>query len=254
MTFGISATTAIGGTALLGGAASLYGAKQQASAARDASSNALNEFGQIKASEQPYMTAGAGATGKLGSLLGISGDASAPGYGSLTHQFNASDLQSNLAPNYQWQLNQGQMANQNMANASGGLVGGNAMTGLQDYTQNFAGNAYQNAFNNYNTGQSNIFNRLNSIAGLGQNAASNTGAMGTQATQSANDYLTGAAAANAGGMMGAANAIGGAANMGLNYSLANKYLNGKTDLSGGIPGAAGVLSDPGVSNPLVAGG
>ena len=69
----------------------------------------------------------------------------------LTNQFNTSDLNSQLATNYQFSLQQGQMANQRAANALGGGFGGNALQGLNTYTQNYAQNAYQNAFNNYQT-------------------------------------------------------------------------------------------------------
>jgi hypothetical protein len=89
----------------------------------------------------------------------------------LTHQFNANDLNSNLAPNYAFQLNQGQMANQRAGNMSGGALGGNAMQGLQRYTQDYAGNAYQNAFNNFNTQRQNIFGNLSNMANIGTTSA-----------------------------------------------------------------------------------
>ena len=87
--------------------------------------------------------------------------------GYLTRQFNNADLYSNLAPNYQFQLNQGQMANQRAANLGGGSLGGNALRGLQDYTQNYAQGAYQNAFNNFNTQRNNIYSTLKGMADIG---------------------------------------------------------------------------------------
>jgi hypothetical protein len=49
------------------------------------------------------------------------------------------------------------------------------MKGLQDYTQGYAGNAYQNAFNNYNAQRTNIYNQNAGLAGIGQNAVTGSG-------------------------------------------------------------------------------
>lgn len=116
----------------------------------------------------------------------------------FTHQFNAEDLATNLAPNYQFMLGQGQMANQRAANVGGGALSGNTLQGLQKYTQDYAGNAYQNAFNNYNTQRSGIYNTLANIAGMGSTAnAQGIGAGNTYGTNVTN-LNTGLAAAQAG--------------------------------------------------------
>lgn len=86
----------------------------------------------------------------------------------FTHQFDTNDLNTNLAPNYAFMLGQGQMANQRAANMGGGALGGNALQGLQRYTQDYAGNAYQQAFNNYNAQRNNIYNSLAGMANIGQ--------------------------------------------------------------------------------------
>jgi len=74
----------------------------------------------------------------------------------FNNQFNNQDLNANLAPNYAFQLQQGQLGNEQANNATGGIVGGNAQKALQDYTQNYAGTAYQNAFTNYQNQKTNI--------------------------------------------------------------------------------------------------
>ena len=130
--------------------------------------------------------------------------------GYLTNQFNNQDLNANMAPNYAFQLGQGQQTNLAGANATGGLVGGNAMKGLQDYTQGYAGNAYQNAFNNYNAQRTNIYNQNAGLAGIGQNAV--TGSANAQlgvGTQISN-ITQGIGNAQAAGQIGQANAYGGA--------------------------------------------
>lgn len=139
--------------------------------------------------------------------------------GQFTHQFNASDLQSNLAPNYQWQLGQGLGALQNSQAGTSGLVSGNAMRGLNDYAQNFAGNAYQNAFNNYNTQQANIFNRLSTIAGLGSASANNSANVGAQTGAGVANSTIAGGQAQAAGTIGMGNAISG----GLNNAAGSWY-------------------------------
>ena len=89
----------------------------------------------------------------------------------FTHQFDVNDLNTNLAPNYAFQLAQGQMANQRAANMGGGSIGGNALQGLQRYTQDYAGGAYQNAFTNYQNQRNNIYNSLKGMADIGQTSA-----------------------------------------------------------------------------------
>ena len=122
----------------------------------------------------------------------------------LTHQFDVNDLNSNLAPNYQFMLNQGQMANQRAANVGGGALSGNTLTGLNRYTQDYAGNAYQNAFNNYNTQRSNIYNTLSNIAGMGQTANAQGIGAGNTYGQNVTNLNTGLAAAQAGANVGQA--------------------------------------------------
>lgn len=85
----------------------------------------------------------------------------------FTNQFNNQDLNTNLAPGYAFRLGQGQQATEQMSNATGGLVGGNAQKALQDYTQNFASGEYANAFNQYQQQRQNIYSNLNQIAGYG---------------------------------------------------------------------------------------
>jgi hypothetical protein len=114
------------------------------------------------------------------------------------HQFDVNDLNTNLAPNYAFQLGQGQMANQRAANVGGGALSGNTLTGLNRYTQDYAGNAYQQAFNNYDTQRKSIYNTLSGIAGIGNTAnAQAIGAGNTYGTNTTN-LTTGLAAAQAG--------------------------------------------------------
>ena len=120
---------------------------------------------------------------------------------------------------------QGLGAVRNQLNASGGLVSGNTLKGINDYAMNYAGNAYQNAFSNYTANQSNIFNRLSSIAGLGQTANQGTANAGVQTAANIGNAQIGAGQAQASGTVGAANAISGGANNALGWYALPQILN-----------------------------
>jgi hypothetical protein len=199
-------------------------ANTAANAAQTAANTNLSMFNTTNSQQAPWRQAGQNALAEL--FPGGSKDANGnplPGStldSQLTHQFNASDLNANMAPNYQFQLEQGQGATKNAANLQTGLVSGNAMRGLQDYTQNTAAGAYQQAYNNYNTNQTNIFNRLSDIAGLGQTANANVGNVGSAAAGNAGNAQIVVGAAGAAGTIGTSNALAGGLNNALGwYSL-----------------------------------
>lgn len=160
------------------------------------------------------------------SQAGMGIDSNDPNYGSLLHQFDANDLTTNLAPNYAFMLDQGQSANKNAANLGGGLLGGNALQGLDTFTQNYAQNAYQQAYNNYNTNQSNIFSRLSGVAQTGQNSAVNAASNAINAGQSMGQTAANIGTAQAGGTIGSANALAGGLNNASSYYQLGQIMNG----------------------------
>lgn len=176
-------------------------------------------MGQANPGSAAPTTAG-GAPGQTGGL----------GYGSLTKAFDTSDWQQ-LSPAYNFQLRQGQQGVQNAASAGQGAMSGSALKDLTDYNQSAANTSFNNAFNQYQTQQGNIFSRLSGIAGLGQSSANNTGQQGTtlagQAAQSAQNIGT----AQAGGVVGAANAVSGGINSALPWLTAGGGGGGVPDLT-----------------------
>jgi len=143
------------------------------------------------------------------------------GTGYLTKQFGPADLQAGLAPNYDFMLQQGQMANQRAANVAGGGLGGNALQGLQKYTQDYAGNAYQNAFQNYQNQRTGIYNTLAGIAGIGQSGQTAANTAATNMANASTNLGVGSAAAQAAGGIGSATAYGNAlGNLGSGLTLA----------------------------------
>ena len=186
------------GSGVLGAWGSSNAAEEQAKAIRDA-------MAQQKAIYDQQWQAGTNyrKTGEIG-LNDIQG---LNDY--WKHTFGNEDLNSNLSPNYAFQLGQGEGAVRNLANSSGGLIGGNAIQGLNEFNQNFAGNAYQNAFNNYQNQRQNIFGNLNSIAGIGQHSLDTTAGLAGNYMNNLGTTGVGLGNANASGTMGVANALGG---------------------------------------------
>jgi len=205
---------------LLGANASNKAAQIQSNAANNASQLTANMFNIQNQQQQPYRTTGYGALNTINSLMpgnyvqyDANGNPTTAGTGSgyLTNQFNASDLNAQLSPGYAFQLQQGQNANLNAANALGGRVGGNALQGLQNYTQGLAQTNYQNAFQNYQNQRQNIYNTLAGIAGIGQTSQQQTGNLAQNAATTQGQLGVGGASALAAGQVGQANAYTGAA-------------------------------------------
>ena len=225
-------TAAQVGTGLLQANAAKQGADIQ-SAATDRATQVLqqnlNTINQQQAPQRALgYTGGVTPLGALGSgtyqIYDEKGNPVGTGQGSgyLTHQFNAADLAAGLAPNYDFMLQQGQMANQRAANLAGGGFGGNAVQGLQKYTQDYAGNAYQNAFNNYQTQREKIYNTLAGIAGIGQTGQNQANAAAQTAANAVSSLGIGSAGAQAAGQVGQTNALANTAqNVIGNYTLAS---------------------------------
>jgi hypothetical protein len=224
-------------TAGAGIVSSLIGADAAKTAAQTQTDAAAKAVGQqqvnldlINKQLTPYRAGGTQALNTLGSMgtgtygmYDAAGNLTGTGTGSgyLQHQFNAADLKAGLAPNYDFMLQQGQMANQRAANMGGGAIGGNALQGLNKYTQDYAGNAYQNAFTNYQSQRTNIYNTLAGIAGLGMQGQNAANIAMTNATNATTQLGVGSAAAQAAGQVGQANAYGNTiGNIGNQYMLA----------------------------------
>jgi hypothetical protein len=196
--------------------ASIIGSGLQANAAGNAQAISQNEFNTIENQQAPYMQAGYGATKQLNYLLGegganaLPGGSSAGGYGSLNAPFTA-DTFKTLSPAYQFQSQQGAQGTLNQDSSAQGAESGAALKDLQSYNQNFANTSFNNAFNQYQTQQNNVFSRLSGLATLGENAAANTGAQGTALANQSSQSATNIGTALNNGIQGAgSNALSGA--------------------------------------------
>lgn len=159
-----------------------------------------------------------------------------PGQGSVgdgyfSHQFNAGDLNASMAPNWAFALDQGIKAGKNAGNLQTGLISGNTMKGIADYTLAKSGDLYQQAYNNYTANQSNIFNRLSTVAGLGSAANQQSAGLAASIAPAAGNAAAGIGAAQAAGTVGQANALSGAANNALGWYQLNNLTGGNNSSS-----------------------
>jgi hypothetical protein len=225
---------AVVGSAAIGAYGANEAANTQADAARAGQDQQLAMFNAQNKLNEPFRASSYGALNTLGSMMpgdyqqyDFQGNPTGIGTGSgyFTREFNNQDLNANLSPNYAFNLEQGQGGVRNLANSAGGLIGGNAIKGIQDYTQNFAKNSYNDAFNQFQSQRKDIYNTLAGIAGFGQNANTTTANLSSNTANSMSSLGVGAANASAAGTVGTANAIGGGLNTLGNYSYMNRLLN-----------------------------
>lgn len=142
----------------------------------------------------------------------------------LLRKFTLDDFNNDpvMQKSFEFGMSEGQKAVRRMFGARGLSRSGAAVKGATRFAEDYAGQQAGASRERYVADQTNEFNRLAAVSGIGQTAATTTGAMGANASTNVAGMLTaegnarGAAAiargnAMAGGVSGAANAI--------NYSL-----------------------------------
>ena len=207
------AAAVIGGVATIaGGVIASGGAKKaanvQAQAARDAQSSNERMLERQIELQEPFRQAGMTAQDQIMQLLGIGGDASAEGYGSLAKPFGTEQFEQD--PGYAFRQAEGMRALERSASARGNLLSGGTLRGIQRFGQDLASQEYGNAFNRYQIERSARLNPLQSLMGSGQSATNvMTGNVG-QSSQNEQANLMNVGQARASGYVGAANALGGA--------------------------------------------
>lgn len=190
--------TAIVGGAIVGGVMANRAANTQADSVDKASALSDAQYQQNRTDMMPWRDAGVQSLGQLTAGL-------APG-GQFTKTFDGASFAGD--PGYQFRLGEGQKTIERSAAARGGLLSGGTLKDLTRYGQGFASNEYNMAYNRFNTDQSTRYNRLSSVAGLGQTATSQIAADGTNNAQTIGNNTIGAGNANAAGMIGVSNSIG----------------------------------------------
>ena len=211
----ITAAAIVGGTSLLGAYVASNASKSAANTVANATTAGQQQMqGNLQAlspNYTPYLQTGTTGLANLNAAMPSLTQTPTP-----YQPFTAQDLNANLAPNYQFMLQQGLGAQSQAMNVGGG--GSNINTANTKFAEDYASNAYQNALNNYmtqqqqgfnqqQTSQSNIFNRLASVAQIGQNAVSGLSNLATGTATNVAQLGVGGAQATAAGITGSANAI-----------------------------------------------
>ena len=196
--------TAIAASAVLGysGAKKQAGAAESASqmqyqATQDAAKQQREMFDILNAQQKPYRESGYSALNRINEMLP-----------QFTKEFTSADLIKNLDPSYQFMLQQGLGATGQAMNVGGG--GSNVDLARQRFAQEYAKSGAQQAFNNYQSQQSNIYNRLSNLAGIGQAAQTQSNTLGSNTANALSQLGIGGASALGAGQIGAANAMSGA--------------------------------------------
>lgn len=275
------AVAAVAGATIVGSVISSNAAKGAAQTQADAANRGTDvmqaNYNEQKPNYAPYMNLGTSSLDQINANMGYFTNQQ-PVYGGIPSQyapyktFTNADLNAQMAPNYAFQLGQGQDTLNRASNATGGFVGGNAQKALQDYSQNFAGNAYQNAlsnymgqqaqgfnqytsqnqlnmagqqlgFNEYQAQRGNILSSLLGFTNVGQNAVSGIGNLATGTAQSVSALGVGGANAQAAGTVGSANAISSGIQSAGNAYMLSSLLGPKT-------GASAVTPTPGANSIL----
>jgi hypothetical protein len=202
--------TAIIASSILGSDAASSAGQAQADAANRAATLTNDQFQQTRQDQMPWLQAGQRALGKLEGAVDYT-------------PFGMDQFQAD--PGYAFRLKEGQKALDSQAAARGGLISGNALRAAVGYGQEMGSQEYQNAFNRYQAERASKLAPLQSLAGVGQTTAANLGAAGAANAGAVGNYLTGGAAAQAAGNVGAANAYTNAVGTYLNYNQGNNLIN-----------------------------
>lgn len=188
---------------VIGGALGLFGASEQADATEDAaaSSAAASKYAadlqkkmydQTRTDQTPWRETGVTSLNSLKDLMGFNGTAKA----NAAMQYD---------PNYLWQIQQGEKGLNRAASARGRYDSGATLKDLMAFNRNASGAAYGDRYN-----------RLASMAGLGQTANQSLQAAGNNyANGVGNLMMTNAANQGNAGMAGAsawANGLQGVGN------------------------------------------
>lgn len=223
MTFWVAGAAVVGtiGGAIISSKSASKAADQQAQGTSDAIAENRRQFDITQANQAPYLAAGKVALGQLAAENDVPLDQSA----------------IQMDPGYQFGLRQGQQAIDRQTAAAGGRISGAALKAAAQYGTDYATTGYNAAYARANQARTDRLNRLAALAGVGQTATQNVGALGAN-TAGANSALMVAAGNNAGAATMAQGNIwanttnqlaalyGRGASPGNGYTSANRYSGG----------------------------
>lgn len=137
--------------------------------------------------------------------------------GDFSRDFALSDFVKD--PGYEFRRTEGQRALEGSAAARTGIQNGRTLRELERYGEDYASGEFSNAYNRFNADRTSRFNRLATVAGIGQTATNTGAALGQNTANNISENIIGRANAAAAGRVGQASAV----NDGLT-TLGNFYL------------------------------
>lgn len=210
---------AIIGSAVVGGVVASSSAGKAADAQKDAANQAnqteLAQYNQNREDAAPWREAGQTALGQMSAGTVEGGD--------FNRDFTLADFTHD--PGYDFRMRQGQQSLDRSAAARGGALSGAAIKGSMRYGQDYASGEYQNAYNRFNNDRTQRFNRLASLAGVGQTATRDVAQQGSQVASNMANNMVGAGNAQASSYVAQGNAISGAAQSLGNFAMQQHYMS-----------------------------
>jgi hypothetical protein len=200
---------AVVGSSLLGSRTAKKAGETQAAAADRASELQKEQFERQVELQAPFREAGVRALPELEAA-------------SRYTPFGMGQFQQD--PGYAFRLSEGQKQLDRQAAIRGGQISGSALKAAQRFGQEMGSQEYTNAFNRYQIERNARLNPLQSLAGFGQTSVNQLGQAGQNYASNVGNLMTGGAAAQAAGQVGAANALTGGLGTYLNYSQNNALL------------------------------
>lgn len=187
----------------------------QRGAADQANATQRYIYDQTRADMQPWRGAGERALGDLQNA-------------DFQKDFTMSDFMAD--PGYQFRMSEGQKAIERSAAARGGLNSGATLKALTRFGQDTASSEFSNAYNRFNADRDRRFNRLSSLAGVGQTANSQVASAGQNYGNNVSQNQIGLGNAIAGANIGASNQTSNLIGQGIGAAFMFSDRRLKTDI------------------------
>lgn len=235
MSFVAAAIGAAGavGSAVISSNAAGNAAEVSAAAAKKANKKQRLLYQAQKGEIQPWMQGGLSAFREMGA-------------DDFKRDFTAADFERD--PGYEFRMAEGAKALERSAAARGGLRSGGTLKSLSRYNQDFASNEFEKGYNRFNADRDRRFGRLSAMAGYGERATNQLGALRQNYANAYGNNLMGAAKSQGEAGMAQANAWGGALSSigqtGMDISSMNwmdrqRQASGGSGMNGGSAGGSG---------------
>jgi hypothetical protein len=182
-------------------------------------------YQETQARNQGMMDRGETAGNQLAYRMGLGGSGTGEA-GGLNKRYK--DFAFEKDPGYQFRMDEGQTGVNNKFAASGGLLSGAAMKALTRFNQDYASNEMGNAYGRYSSDRAayaadntNEYNRLMGIQGVGQNAVNSVSGIAANAQGQISNAYQGIAS----GQQNASNQLGAAQSNYFNNLMSNNNAN-----------------------------